>query len=84
VFKFAPYSRGLFGRLFREYEGYYSLLQFREWFRVKDNEGWISPNETVCDPDNFGCGKGSWLYFFEFFENEYGEVFISSIELTRN
>jgi len=81
VFKFAAYKKGFFGKLSRESEGFYCLRQFKEWFRVPDDEGWIQPNETVCDPDNFGYGKGFWLYFFE---DESGDVFIGSTTLGRD
>ena len=81
VFKFAAYQKGLFGKLTRESEGFYSPRQFKEWFRVPDQDGWILPNQTVCDPDNFGYANGYWIYFFE---DEKGDVFISRITLGRN
>jgi len=78
--KFAAYKKGLFGRLSRESDGFYSPRQFREWFRVPDPYGWILPNETVCDPDNFGYGNGYWLYFFE---DDLERFFIGSGTLGR-
>lgn len=81
VIKFAPYTKSLLGRLKLDSRGFYSPTQFKEWFRVNDTEGWIQPNETVCDPDNFGFGKGRWVYFFK---NETGDVFIGTAVLGRN
>lgn len=65
VTKFATFARGMLGIKREPIEGYYSPIQFREWYRVPDSEGWIEPNEHVCDPDNYGNGNGVWAYFFE-------------------
>lgn len=52
-------------------DSYYSHEQFNEWYFVKNN-GWISPNEVVSDPNNYG-GQGNWIYFCE---DEKGNTFI--------
>ena len=76
IYKFAPMNK-VFGFFYpsEPNPGYYSPLQFKEWFRVQDEEGWISPNEQVTDPDNWGTGTGIWAYFIE---NENGDKFIST------
>ncbi len=76
VYKFAPMNKvfGIFYPSEPQY-GYYSPLQFKEWFRVRDEDGWISPNEQVTDPDNWGSGKGFWAYFIE---GENGDKFITT------
>jgi len=79
VIKFAPFDKSLFGKLHLSGK-YYSPTQFMEWFRVDDNEHWIMPGQTVCDPDNFGSGRGAWLYFFE---DDLGERFIGEVFLER-
>ncbi|MEM1354596.1 MAG: hypothetical protein AAGC44_03455 [Planctomycetota bacterium] len=79
VTKFGPFAKGLFGIKKDPVEGYYDSIQFCNWFRVSDPEGWINPGESVCDPDNYGSGDGVWVYFFE---NEFGDRFISTAPLT--
>lgn len=78
VTKFAPFKRGLMGIRKEPETGYYSPTQFREWFRVKDEQGWIAPGEQVADPDNYGSGSGIWAYFFE---TDQGDQFIATSPL---
>lgn len=81
VTKFAPFLRGLMGIRKEPKMGYYSPIQFREWFRVKDELGWIAPGEEVADPDNYGSGSGVWAYFFE---ADQGDRFIATSPLECN
>ena len=78
VLKFGPFLRGLFGINRDPETGYYSPTQFREWFRIRDPQGWIEPGEQVCDPDNYGRGDGVWAYFFE---SSGGQRFIATAPL---
>ena len=78
VTKFGPLLRGFLGIRRNPEDGYYSPLQFREWFRVPDPEGWIETGEVVCDPDNYGSGNGVWAYFLE---TKQGDRFISTVPL---
>lgn len=80
VYKFGPFDRGLLGISKEPKAAYYSPRQFREWYRVPDPEGWIAPGEEVCDPDNYGCGRGVWAYFFESID---GDKFIGTAPLER-
>lgn len=74
VYKFRGLAPGFFGWKDLPH-GYYSPLQFCEWYRVPDSDGWIAPGETVCDPDNWTEGRMMWAYFFE---NERGDRFIAT------
>ncbi|MEM1059860.1 MAG: hypothetical protein AAGK14_11475 [Verrucomicrobiota bacterium] len=78
VTKFAPFSQGLFGIKEEPDIGYYSPLQFREWFRVENPQGWIDPGASAQDPDNYGSGGGVWAFFFE---TDQGDTFISTAPL---
>jgi len=78
ISKFTPLLKGMFGLRFRTPSGYYSPLQFREWFRVEAPDGWIEPEQSVCDPDNWGRGKGIWAYFVE---DDQGDQFIATANL---
>lgn len=69
-FGFLPYSE--------DGSGYYSPRQFIEWFRVPGKDGWIEPEESVSDPENWSEGAGIWAYFFE---TESGRRFISTVPL---
>ena len=81
VTKFAPFSRGLFGVKRDPDIGYYSPTQFREWFRVENDQGWIGPGGCVRDPDNYGSGSGVWAFFLE---SDQGDKFIATAPLEYN
>ncbi len=78
--KFVFLDKRFFGIKKEPKGGYYSPVQFREWFRVQDPDGWIEPGASVCDPDNYGKGRGIWAFFFE---TEHGELFIATAALER-
>ena len=81
VTKFAPFLSNFFGHINDKGLNSYSPLQFKEWFRVSNPDGWIAPGETVCDPDNYGEGRGFWAFFFE---DEDGHTFIATAKLENN
>ncbi|HDZ22347.1 hypothetical protein LCGC14_0203950 [marine sediment metagenome] len=57
--------------------GYFTAEQFRSWYAV-EGDGWISPGETVSDPDNFGNRGALWAYFCE---TESGVRFVAGAKV---
>lgn len=41
---------------------WFSADEFRDWYDVKDDEGWIQPGETVADPTNYAGPRSWWVY----------------------
>jgi hypothetical protein len=60
-YAFGAYRRTIFGfRLCNVTGALFSAGQFAEWYGVRRG-GWIEPNETVCDPSNYGSNC-TWVY----------------------
>lgn len=52
---------------------YFSADEFISWYGAPQ-DGWIAPNSTVADPNNYGGGNGYWVYYFE---GENGKTFVA-------
>lgn len=76
VIRFASFSKGFFGRcrLSTISGDWFSHEQFVCWYNVKS--GWIQPGCEVADHDNYGFGRGYWVFEIEF--EGQGAIFIRS------
>ena len=56
---------------------FFSEEEFINWYGAPTN-GWIPPNGTVEDPNNYGSGDGYWVYYFE---TQNGKTFAAGAQI---
>jgi hypothetical protein len=65
VTRFAAFTKsGAVFRLNTISGDYFSADEFISWYGAPQ-DGWIPPETTVTDPNNYGGGNGYWVYYFE-------------------
>ncbi|MBU1220691.1 hypothetical protein KKF34_17330 [Myxococcota bacterium] len=65
VIHFGAFTKsGLVFRLNTITGDYFTADQFINWYGTPE-DGWIAPNTSVSDPNNYGSGDGYWVYYFE-------------------
>jgi hypothetical protein len=74
VLKFGAFTKSADGYRLSTVSGdFFSDDEFISWYGAA-KDGWITPGQTVMDPDNYGGGDGYWVYYFE---TESGKKFVA-------